>query len=237
MKYVICNLKNRLDRNQSIDYASKLDHLNKDNIKLIIAPSSVYLDLFYPVEYSLAAQDITSIKDEVVTGEVTAKQLKTIGVDYVLIGHSERRIYKNEDSNVLINKIINAQKENLSIIYCVGENKEQRDDIKTFEVIEKELFEVLDNVNLDNIIISYEPIWAIGSGINPENEEIDQVINYIKSIIKDKYNRNIEVIYGGSVNIDNIEQLNDISSLEGFIIGSSSLDIKSLEQMIEIISK
>jgi len=227
--YLIGNFKNKLTKNEIIDYVYNLDNLVLHTTKVVLAPSIPYLSYFNDIE--LASQDITSFTDTTITGEVTGEQLKSMNVSYVLVGHSERRIYKGEINIDFINKINNAQANGIKVIYCIGESLKEKENNKTYEVLEKQISEVLNNISVKDIIIAYEPIWAIGSGNIPENNEISEVVEFIKDTIKEKYDTYLPVLYGGSVNTENIKELKTIKNIDGFLVGSASLDPKKLKFM------
>ena len=232
MKYLVCNFKNKLNKEDIIKYSNKLDELGIKNIELVICPSNIYISYFNGDNYNLGVQDISSFIDKTITGEITGEQLKSMGVKYVIVGHSERRIYKNELNIDFINKINNAIENDIKVIYCIGESLKEKEEGNTYIVLEKEISEVLNNVELKNIIIAYEPVWAIGSGKVPTNEEIKENIEFINKIIKEKYDTKLKVLYGGSVNKDNISELNTIKNVDGFLVGGASTNIDSLESIL-----
>lgn len=232
MKYLVCNFKNKLNKEDIIKYSNKLNELGFKNIELVICPSNIYLSYFSGDNYKLGVQDISSFIDKTITGEVMGEQLRSMNVSYAIIGHSERRIYKNELNIDFINKINNAIENDIKVIYCIGESLKEKEEGNTYIVLEKEISEVLNNVELKNIIIAYEPVWAIGSGKVPTNEEIKENIEFINKIIKEKYDTKLKVLYGGSVNKDNISELNKIKNIDGFLVGGASTNIDSLESIL-----
>ena len=122
----------------------------------------------------------------------------------------------------------------MTVIYCIGEDKATYEKGRTLEVLEKQISEVLNNVEVKNIIIAYEPVWAIGTGITPSLEEINDITSYIKDIIKDKYDTILPVLYGGSVTLNNIDKLKK-TNVDGFLVGSASLDANNVKKMLEIL--
>ena len=163
------------------------------------------------------------------TGFVNSIMLKDVGAKYVIIGHSENR--KSGENDKLINvKIKSALKANLKIIFCIGESlKEKRKKI-TKKILNKQIKLGLDRIkDKKNIIIAYEPIWSIGTGIIPKSKDLFETINFIKK--KNKYNK---VLYGGSVNPKNINELKSINNIDGFLVGGASQDSK---KFIDIIKK
>ena len=163
------------------------------------------------------------------TGSVNAKMLKSIGAKYVIIGHSEVR--QIGESNKLINqKIQSAIKSGLKVIFCIGETLQEKKRKSTKKVLTKQIKLGLDKIrNKKSILIAYEPVWAIGSGLIPKPLELFKTINFIKKKLK-----NNKVLYGGSVNSKNIHQLNSISNIDGYLIGGAS---QNSEKFIDIIKK
>ena len=163
------------------------------------------------------------------TGSINSTMLKSVGAKYVIIGHSENR--QSGETNKLINlKIKSALKSGLKVIFCIGETlKEKRKKI-TKQVLNKQINLGLNNIiKKNNIILAYEPVWSIGTGLIPKKKELSRTINFLKK--KNKKNR---ILYGGSVNGKNIEQLKSIDNLDGFLIGGASQDPK---KFIDIIKK
>ena len=163
------------------------------------------------------------------TGSVNAKMLKSIGAKYVIIGHSEVR--QIGESNKLINqKIQSAIKSGLKVIFCIGESLQEKKRKSTKKVLTKQIKLGLDKIrNKKSILIAYEPVWAIGSGLIPKPLELFKTINFIKKKLK-----NNKVLYGGSVNSKNIHQLNSINNIDGYLIGGASQNSK---KFIDIIKK
>ena len=169
-------------------------------------------------------------KDGAYTGEVSAKQLRSYNVEYCLVGHSERRKYQNETDNEIYEKIIMLLQEHITPILCIGETKEERDNNKVEEVLDKQLNKLL-NINdeyKEQIIIAYEPVWSIGTGIIPTNKEIEDTILYIKKKLP-----NNKILYGGSANEENIDTLKQISIIDGYLLGGLSLNIDKLKVFLD----
>ena len=159
----------------------------------------------------------------------------SIGSKYVILGHSEKRL--DGDTNKKINqKIKNALNQNLKIILCIGETLKEKNKKKTIDVLKKQLKDALIGINsIKNIIIAYEPVWSIGTGVIPENKILQKNINLIYDHLSRKFkSRKIDIIYGGSVNPDNIKDLNKINNLKGFLIGSAS---QNQNKFIDIVRK
>jgi len=165
------------------------------------------------------------------TGHVNSKMLKNVGAKYVILGHSENR--QSGETDKLINlKIKSAIKSNLKVIFCIGETLSEKRKKITNKVLAKQITNGLKSIrNTSNIIIAYEPVWAIGTGLIPKSNDLLNSISYIKS----KFNKKTpKVLYGGSVNNKNIAELKDINVIDGFLIGGAS---QSSKKFIDIIKK
>tara|TARA_B100000787_G_scaffold12942_1_gene9470 strand:- start:639 stop:1340 length:702 start_codon:yes stop_codon:yes gene_type:complete len=165
------------------------------------------------------------------TGFVNARMLKDSGAHFVIIGHSENR--KNSESDKLINlKIKSALEAKLKVIFCIGETLNEKRKKKTQLILSKQIKVGLKNIkNKSNIFIAYEPVWAIGSGIIPKSKDLFKTIEFIKSKFEDK---SPKVLYGGSVNPQNITNLKEINNIDGFLIGGASHNVK---KFIDIVKK
>lgn len=231
MKYLVCNFKNKLLKDDILKYNKSLVDI-ETKVKLVLCPPSIYLDMFDKSGYELGVQDISSFMDKTITGEIEATQVKSMGAKYVIVGHSERRIYRHEINIDFINKINNAVENGLNVIYCIGETLNEKENGRTYEVLEKQISEVLNNVEIKNIMIAYEPVWAIGTGKVPEADEIKENIKFINDIIMEKYEEKLDILYGGSVNDTNNGELCTIKGLNGFLVGGASLDPNKVKGML-----
>jgi len=165
------------------------------------------------------------------TGSINSRMLKNVGAHFVIIGHSENRI--NGESDKLINlKIKSALEAKLKVIFCIGETLAEKRKRKTQSILSKQIKIGLNNIkNKSNIFIAYEPVWAIGSGIIPKSKDLFKTIEFIKSKFRDKLPK---VLYGGSVNPENITNLKKINNIDGFLIGGAS---QSAKKFIDIVKK
>ena len=165
------------------------------------------------------------------TGHVNSKMLKNVGAKYVILGHSENR--QSGETDKLINlKIKSAIKSKLKIIFCIGETLSEKRKKRTNKILAKQIHNGLKSVNdTSNIIIAYEPVWSIGTGLIPKSNDLLNSISFIKNKFRKKTPK---VLYGGSVNSKNIAQLKDISVIDGFLIGGASQNSK---KFIDIIKK
>ena len=163
------------------------------------------------------------------TGSINAKMLKSVGAKYIILGHSENRFVG--ENNKLINlKIKSALKSGLKVIFCIGETLKEKRKRITKQILKKQIKQGLFKIkNTNKIIIAYEPVWSIGSGLIPKPKDLHETINVIKKIRK-----NSKVLYGGSVNPNNVNELKSINNIDGFLIGGASQDSK---KFIDIIKK
>ena len=164
------------------------------------------------------------------TGSINAKMIKGVGANYVILGHSENR--QRGETDKLINlKIKTALNNNLKVIFCIGETIKEKKNKKTNLVLSRQLKLGLQGLKFNkNLIIAYEPVWAIGSGMIPTSEDLFKTINFIKSKVK----KSVKVLYGGSVNDKNITELKTINNIDGYLIGGASQNSK---KFIDIIKK
>ena len=174
------------------------------------------------------------------TGEISGKMLKSIGVEYVIIGHSERRQFFNETNETVNRKIKTALQEGLKPIVCVGETIEQREEGKTIEIITKQTelaLEGLTKEEIEGVIIAYEPIWAIGTGKTATSEDANSSIKEIRRKISQIYGQNtanrVIIQYGGSVKSSNAKELFEMSDIDGALVGGASLKVDEFSKIVK----
>lgn len=226
-KILFANLK--MYQNTQIEIDDYLKDLKEEKDKFIAFPPIIYLDRFIKNGYICGIQNISVHKEGPHTGETSALSTKDMGAKYVLIGHSEIRESNNETDELINIKIKNALNHDLIPVLCIGENLEAYSKNQTKEILKKQIINDLKNINKE-IIISYEPIWAIGTGKTPSNEEITDIVNYIKNL----FNYKVKVLYGGSVSEENIEKLNQTKNIDGFLVGKAATNPSSLKKIIEV---
>jgi len=177
----------------------------------------------------LGAQNIHWEDEGAYTGEISGSMLKEVGVSYVIVGHSERRQYFGETDETVNVRLLAAQKHGLTPILCVGETKQQRDSGETESHIFSQLAKDLNDVDQDNLVIAYEPIWAIGTGETCESTEANRVIGLIRGKLN---NPNVTIQYGGSVKPSNVDEIMAQPEIDGALIGGASLKPDSFARLI-----
>ena len=234
-KVIAGNWKMNMLPNEAIDYIQAFEPLVKD-AKAEVILCVPYTDLFYCLmnvqgtNIKIGAQNMHFAENGAYTGEVSGKMLKSIGVEYVIIGHSERRQYFNETDESVNKKIKAAFENELKPIVCVGETLEEREAGKTVEIITNQTrlaLEGLTKEQVKNTIIAYEPIWAIGTGKTATSEDANNSIISIREEIKNIYGEDVSeaviIQYGGSVKSSNAKELFTTSDIDGGLVGGASL--------------
>ena len=243
-KVIAGNWKMNMLPNEAIEYIEKLSKLVKDtnNEVVLCVP---YVDLFYALltaqntNIKIGAQNMHFEEKGAYTGEVSPKMLKSINVEYVIIGHSERRQYFNETDETVNKKVKAAFENGLKPIVCVGETLKQRENGETAKIITNQTKLALDgltNEQVENTIIAYEPIWAIGTGKTATSEDANNSIKEIRNEIAKNYGQNtadrVIIQYGGSVKSKNAKELFTMSDIDGGLVGGASLDPEEFSKIV-----
>lgn len=231
-KLIVFNHKMSLLYDDLYSYIERTNNIDTDN-NIIICPSNIYLEAFINnSEWSLGAQNMHYDTDELHTGEVSSNQLKSLGIEYTMVGHYERVSEFKENVNVVNQKLIAALDSNIFPILCFGEDIDE--DYRL--VLPKLLDGYLKNIdNIEFIIFAYEPIYAIGTGTLPNIKKICEVSEFVSKYLEDKYGKKPTLLYGGSVDSSNIKDIISIDTLNGVMVGSVSSDIKEVERIFKCI--
>ena len=244
-KVIAGNWKMNMLPNETIQFIEDLAPLVKNTEHEVIwcVP---YTDLFYALltaqntNIKIGAQNMHFAESGAYTGEVSGKMLKSINVEYVIIGHSERRQYFNETDETVNKKVKAAFENGLKPIVCVGETLEQREAGKVEEIITNQTKLALDgltNEQVENTIIAYEPIWAIGTGKTATKEDANNAIKAIRKKIAEIYGQNVAdgviIQYGGSVKSSNAKELFSMSDIDGALVGGASLKADEFSKIVE----
>lgn len=231
---IALNNKSNLNKKEFKEYYKKLLTI-KTKMKLILCPTFLNIGLVYNDKILLGSQNVSKNDNGAFTGEISASQLHDYGVKYTIVGHSERREYQRETYEEINKKIRKLIDNNITPILCVGETLEERKSNQFKQVLDAELLSAikgLDSKSKSKIIVAYEPIWSIGTGVIPKLDEIDEVFSYIKK----KFPNN-KVLYGGSANEKNIDELKKSKLIDGYLLGGLSLKPKELKEFIDKLEK
>lgn len=236
-KLIVANWKMNLTKEKVNDFIVQLSEKHKNNpfvfekSELVICAPYIYLTQLSALQkdnaFSIGAQDCSAHQQGAFTGEISAQMIKDAGCSFVIAGHSERRQYHCEDNALVKKKAISAFENKLRTIICVGETQEQRDKNIEQEVVERQIRKSLpENAHAGNVIIAYEPVWAIGTGKTPAPSDVEKMHNLIRSILTEHYDNgfDIAILYGGSMKPDNAAELLSINNVNGGLIGGASLE-------------
>jgi triosephosphate isomerase len=219
-----------------------------EGVTVLIAPPFTNLNHAFrslrehPV--GLAAQNMHQSNDGAFTGEISAKMLQSVGANTVILGHSERRAYFNEDSALLAEKVNTALEHEMTIIFCIGEELKDRKKENHFDMIKSQLSEGLfhlSNDSWENIIIAYEPVWAIGTGETASPQQAQEMHKFIRKAIAENYSKpiaeEVPILYGGSVKPDNATAIFSQADVDGGLIGGASLQVEGFMKIVNAFSK
>ena len=243
-KIVAGNWKMNMTMDESIKLIAELEQISENNIEIKIAPAYTNLyksiSLLMSTQIEVIAQNLHQEKNGAYTGEISAEMLKSIGIKTVIIGHSERRQYFNETDIILSKKVKTALEHSLDVIFCVGEELSEREKGNHFELIKTQiktgLFD-LNNDEIKNVVIAYEPVWAIGTGMTANTHQIQEMHEFIRNLINEKYNymisSNIRILYGGSVKPNNAKEIFSLDDVDGGLIGGASLSFSDFSSIVK----
>ncbi len=227
---VALNNKSNLNKTEFMKYQEELGTVESSST-MILCASPLNIANFNLTNCHLGSQNVSSTLVGAHTGEVAASQLSSYGVEYCIVGHSERRTDQKESNEEVAEKIKNLYREGIIPILCVGETKEEREEGRVTEIIEHEIEVATENLTSEEkeqLIVAYEPIWSIGTGLIPTNEQIEEVFELIKELLP-----TTKVLYGGSANEKNIDELKKVTLIDGYLLGGLSLKPDLLKIFIE----
>jgi len=223
-KMIILNHKMNLEYDQIYEYIDVLNKIETNN-NIIVCPSNIYLENFINnTSWGIGAQNVSEKLKGEYTGEISTLQLKSLGVEYCIVGHYERRKYFKETNEVINKKVISCLESNIMPIVCIGSNGTQ-------EGLEEDLEEILKNIeNIDFIVFAYEPLELDDI---PTIDEIEYNINFIYDYLYTKYNSRPNIVFGGGIEEENINSIMKLENLNGVIIGKNSNEINIIKKLIE----
>lgn len=232
MKYIVANFKLNGDSQFLKQYCTDINNFVNNPQNMLISLPSAYLHFaehFARNSIAVGAQNISEYTSGAYTGEISANMVVDLGATFTIIGHSERRHIFGETNQQIANKIQVALNSGLKVILCVGEKLEDKENYKT--IIANQLQSALENVDLGNIIIAYEPVWAIGTGEVATTEDIIRVHDFIKQYVLQHFNKNVAVLYGGSVKPSNSAEILALNQVDGVLVGGASLKAKEFSDI------
>jgi triosephosphate isomerase len=249
-KIVAGNWKMNLDYNEGLSLFSEITNMVKDELtgkqEAVICSPFIHLHSLVQMakgydKVSVGAQNAHQAESGAYTGEVSAKMLKSIGVEYVILGHSERRQYFGETNELLATKTDMALKHGLKPIFCIGETLSERDMEIHFQVIKDQLVDGVFHLDADQfalLVIAYEPVWAIGTGVTATSEQAQEIHAFIRKEIAAKYDQqladDITILYGGSCNPKNAPELFAMADIDGGLIGGASLKSRDFVDILKV---
>lgn len=235
-KIIAGNWKMNYCVNKAESFVSEIkDTINTDEVDVVICPNLVSLDrvsdLIDDSNIKLGAQNVYFEDKGAYTGETSVDMLAAVGVEYCIVGHSERRQYFGETNEIVNKKAKKLLEVAINPIVCVGETLEERESNKMFDVVKKQVEESLIGIDksllMKNVVIAYEPIWAIGTGKTATAEQANEMCKYIRSVVKDMTDeetaQNVRIQYGGSVKPSNANEILNMSDIDGALVGGASL--------------
>ena len=235
---IVSNWKMNFNFIQAKNLVTNLKKIKYNKLKLtnIICPQFLLLptlnEVIYKSDLILGAQDLHFDLNGAYTGDTSIELIKDYNCKYSIVGHSERRALHNE-SNIMIKKKVKLCLDNFIIpILCVGESIEQRKKNTYKDFILKQLTECIQKIKCPELVIAYEPIWSIGTGITPKVEDIIEVSELIFSFLKKEKIDKFQILYGGSVNSSNFREINSIDKINGALIGGASLKIDEMKKIL-----
>ena len=213
----------------------------RSKIEIIICPPFTLLSAAKKIAKNvyLGAQNLHPENQGAFTGEISADMLVDLGVTHSIIGHSERRNEHNETNEIVARKVKISLEKKLQTIICIGETKLQRKENSTLKILEQQLFDSLEsNSNFERLIVAYEPIWAIGTGLIPEVNEISKAHNFIRERLVELFGSNasnVPLLYGGSVNGSNASEIFSVPNVNGALVGGASLSFEKFAPIVRAI--
>ena len=239
MKFVCGNFKMNGSVQGISEYVNSLNEFDKDVLeKVCVCLPNPLLGYAQKAEFNLGAQDCSYEKHGAFTGDTSPILLHECGAKYVLIGHSERRKYHKETDAIVYKKAVAAAQCHLTPIVCVGENKDQIND--RYEVLRTQISALnakFQDKPIRSIMIAYEPVWAIGTGEVPEAKIIDSVCEFISELAIKIFGMKVDVLYGGSVNAENAEEILSLRNVNGVLVGGACLEIEKFKPIINQASR
>ncbi|PVH26652.1 triose-phosphate isomerase [Sphingobacterium corticibacter] len=244
------NWKMNLEYEQGVSLFSEIVNMAKDEVigaqEVVVCSPAIHLSSIAKLSSGVAnvhvgAQNIHQAESGAYTGEISASQVKSVGAEYVILGHSERRAFFKETDALLADKTNAALKHQLNPIFCIGETKEERESGSFFDVIKTQLEAGLFHLSATEfaqVVLAYEPVWAIGTGLTASPEQAQEVHAFIRATVAEKYGEAVaddtSILYGGSCNPSNAESLFSQKDIDGGLIGGASLKSRDFLDIVKV---
>jgi triosephosphate isomerase len=229
---------------ESIELSNALINIKKPNVDVMIAPS--FTNLYFLKKYfdthqiDVIAQNVNQNLNGAFTGEVSVEMLKSIGVNCVIIGHSERRSLFGETDQILFEKVNYATSNEMNVIFCFGEELQQRQNGNYFDIIQNQLEKGVLSLSTElikKVTLAYEPVWAIGTGVTASTDQIQEIHQFIRNLISQRFDEtisnSIRILYGGSVKPTNAVEIFNLADVDGGLIGGASLKFADFQSIVE----
>jgi len=249
-KIVAGNWKMNLDYNEGLTLFSEVINMVKDEVtgsqQAVVCSPFIHLHSLTQLakgyaKVSVGAQNAHQAESGAYTGEISAKMIKSVGAEYVILGHSERRQYFGEDNALLAKKTDTALQNGLIPIFCIGETLQEREANQHFDIIKSQLVEGvfhLDESQFAKLVIAYEPVWAIGTGVTASSAQAQEIHAFIRTEIAAKYSQQVAdattILYGGSCNPKNAPELFTQPDIDGGLIGGASLKSRDFTDIVKV---
>lgn len=249
-KIVAGNWKMNLDYNEGLSLFSEVANMVKDEVtgnqQVVVCSPFIHLYSLAQLakghsHVAIGAQNAHQAESGAYTGEISAKMIKSVGAQYVILGHSERRQYFGETNELLAAKVDTVLKHDLKPIFCIGETLEEREADKHFDVIKTQLEEGifgLSEADFAKVVLAYEPVWAIGTGKTATSEQAQEIHAFIRNAIAEQYNQQVAddttILYGGSCNAKNAPELFAQPDIDGGLIGGASLKSRDFTDIAKV---
>ncbi len=247
-KIVAGNWKMNMDLSEGLKFTASIDKYFREKpssvAQVILCTPYIHLaganEILKHGKVALGAQNCASEASGAYTGEVSAWMIKSTGAEYVIVGHSERRSYYHEDDKLLNKKTLLAINSGLKVIFCCGESLEERQSEKHFIIVKRQLNEglfTLTEEQMDMIVVAYEPVWAIGTGLTATPEQAQEMHKYVRDLVKEKYGndcaKKLPILYGGSCKPSNAGEIFSKPDVDGGLIGGAALKKEDFTAIVE----
>ena len=240
-KIVAGNWKMNLNKSEANLLYNNLESKSyPDDVEVVIAPASIYLDNFSNAsKVSISSQDVSANNNGAFTGEFSAEMLSSLNLRFAIVGHSERRTFHKESDLLIFQKVEMLLKYGITPIFCCGESLSDRESENQFNVVKSQLSQILSNLSqkeFSKIVIAYEPVWAIGTGLTADPQDAQDMHSFIRGLFSEAFgistSEETSILYGGSCKPSNAKELFSMKDVDGGLIGGASLDSESFESIV-----